>query len=92
MLACQKYELDRPLAQAAAELPHECGFPADAFVNDDPFDAFHDKRRQRFCSQRASGPPAFFHASKPPSMWQAAVRPASCAACTAMAERSPKAQ
>jgi uncharacterized protein (TIGR02001 family) len=36
-------------------------------------------------------PPAFFQASRPPSMWQAG-RPASCAARTAIAERSPKAQ
>jgi hypothetical protein len=42
--------------------------------------------------QRASGPAAFFHASMPPLMWQAEVRPASCAACTAIAERSPNAQ
>src|SRR4029453_2156453 len=42
--------------------------------------------------KRASGPLAFFQASSPPPMWHAVVRPASCAACTAMAERSPKAQ
>jgi hypothetical protein len=42
--------------------------------------------------QRASGPLAFFQASRPPPMWDAVVRPASCAACTAIAERSPKAQ
>ena len=42
--------------------------------------------------KKTGGPLAFFHASIPPSIWQAAVRPASCAACTAMAERSPKAQ
>src|SRR6202521_5941388 len=41
MLGCQKYELDRPVSQAAAELPQECGCPADAFVNDDPFDELH---------------------------------------------------
>jgi hypothetical protein len=46
----------------------------------------------RVLGQGASGPLAFFQASTPPPMWQAAVRPASCAACTAMAERSPKAQ
>ena len=33
-----------------------------------------------------------FQASMPPSTCRAAIRPASCAACTAMAERSPKAQ
>jgi hypothetical protein len=49
-------------------------------------------RGPRVPGQRASGPLAFFQPSRPPSMWQAAVRPASCAACTAMAERSPKAQ
>lgn len=41
---------------------------------------------------RASGPQAFCHASMPPWIWQAPVMPASCAACTAMAERSPNAQ
>ena len=41
---------------------------------------------------RASGPLAFFQASMPPWMWHAVSRPASCAACTAIAERSPKAQ
>jgi hypothetical protein len=50
------------------------------------------RRGPRVLGQGASGPLAFFHASMPPSIWQAAVRPASCAACTAMAERSPKAQ
>ncbi len=40
----------------------------------------------------ASGPLAFFQASMPPWMWQAEARPASCAACTAIAERSPNAQ
>ena len=35
---------------------------------------------------------AFFQASMPPWMWQADGDAASCAACTAMAERSPKAQ
>jgi hypothetical protein len=42
--------------------------------------------------QCATGPLAFFQASMPPWMWQAEERPASCAACTAMDERSPKAQ
>jgi hypothetical protein len=42
--------------------------------------------------QRIRGPLAFLQASRPPSMCRDAVRPASCAACTAMAERSPKAQ
>src|SRR5262245_44165199 len=37
---------------------------------------------------RASGPSAFFQAAMPPSMWQVDVMPASCAACTAIAERS----
>jgi hypothetical protein len=41
---------------------------------------------------RVSGPPAFFQASRPPWRWQALAMPASCAACTAMAERSPNAQ
>ena len=35
---------------------------------------------------------AFFQASMPPWRWQALASPASCAACTAIAERSPKAQ
>ena len=40
-----------------------------------------------------SGPCARFQASMPPSTCSGAtIRPASCAACTAMAERSPKAQ
>src|SRR5206468_4205151 len=43
-------------------------------------------------SHRTNGPCAFFHASMPPWMWHAVAMPASCAACTAMAERSPKAQ
>ena len=43
-------------------------------------------------SYRASGPSAFFQASMPPWIWQAVFSPASCAACTAMADRSPKAQ
>jgi hypothetical protein len=28
ILDCEKYKLDRPLAQAPAKLPHEWGFPA----------------------------------------------------------------
>ncbi len=44
------------------------------------------------CVPPPTGPPTFFQASKPPLMWQALARPASCAASTAMAERSPKAQ
>ena len=39
-----------------------------------------------------TGPPAFFQASRPPWLWQADASPASCAACSAMAERSPNAQ
>jgi len=46
VLACQKYELDGPFAEAAAELRHQRGLASDAFVNDDPFDAFHDKCRR----------------------------------------------
>src|SRR5262249_51445076 len=38
MLACQKYKYDLPAAQAVAEPRHEFGIPADAFVNDNPFD------------------------------------------------------
>src|SRR2546430_7191202 len=45
MLGCQKYKLDRPLTQALADLPHEWGFLANAFVNDDPFDAVHERTR-----------------------------------------------
>ena len=43
MLGCQKYKLDRLLTQALAELPHEWGFLTNAFVNDDPFDAVHER-------------------------------------------------
>jgi hypothetical protein len=39
MLGRQKYELDRLVAQTAAELPRERRCPADAFVNNDPFTA-----------------------------------------------------
>ena len=45
MLGRQKYELDRPFTQALAELPHECGFLANAFVNDDSFDVVHERAR-----------------------------------------------
>ena len=45
MLGCQKYKLDRPLTLAPAELPHEWGFLTNAFVNDDPFDAVHERTR-----------------------------------------------
>src|SRR4029077_17443866 len=45
MLGCQKYKLDRPLTQALADLPHEWGFLTNAFVNDDPFDAVHERTR-----------------------------------------------
>ena len=38
------------------------------------------------------GAPAFLQLSMPPLMWQQLVSPASCAACTAIADRSPKAQ
>jgi hypothetical protein len=41
MLGCQKYKLDRPLTQALAELPHQWGFLANAFVDDNPFYAEH---------------------------------------------------
>jgi hypothetical protein len=41
MLGRQKYELDRLVTQTAAELPRERRL-ADAFVNNDPFDTFHD--------------------------------------------------
>src|SRR5580700_6273957 len=43
MLGCQKYKPDRPLTQALAELPHEWGVLANAFINDDPFDAVHER-------------------------------------------------
>ena len=51
-----------------------------------------DERGARWAYQCRSGPLARFQASMPPWIWQADARPASCAACTAMAERSPKAQ
>jgi hypothetical protein len=41
---------------------------------------------------QANGPPDFFQASIPPWMWRAIWMPASCDACTAIAERSPNAQ
>ena len=40
----------------------------------------------------ASLPSACFHAAMPPWMWHAVASPTSCAACTAIAERSPNAQ
>jgi len=40
----------------------------------------------------ARGPSTFFHACMPPWIWRAALSPAACAACTAMADRSPKEQ
>jgi hypothetical protein len=42
MLGCQIYKLDWSITQVAAELLQECGCLAEAFVNDDPFDEFHD--------------------------------------------------
>src|SRR6185437_5987339 len=41
---------------------------------------------------QCAAPPAFVQAAMPPSMWRAEARPCSWAACTAIAERSPKAQ
>ena len=59
----------------------------------DPDRARQDLSRQpASIAQRASGPLALRQASMPPWMWQAEAMPASCAACTAIAERSPKAQ
>jgi hypothetical protein len=43
MLACQEYKHDLPVAKAVAELRHEFGIPADAFVNNNPFDVVHDR-------------------------------------------------
>jgi hypothetical protein len=51
MLGCQKYKLDRLLTQALAELPHEWRFLTNAFVNDDPFDAVHERTRGSFRCQ-----------------------------------------
>ena len=48
-------------------------------------------KRVRAEAQLAA-PPALFHAAMPPSRWRAEARPWSCAACTAIADRSPKAQ
>jgi hypothetical protein len=52
--------------------------------------------RQPFRRARVDGsdhqPACFFQASIPPSIWRAEFRPASRAACTAIAERSPNAQ
>jgi hypothetical protein len=44
VLGYQKYKLDRPLTQALAELPTS-GFLANAFVNDHPFNAVHERTR-----------------------------------------------
>ena len=38
-------QTDRPLTQALAELPHQREFLANAFVNDDSFDAVHERTR-----------------------------------------------
>ena len=51
------------------------------------------KRAEQWsASGQSVPPPAFFQAAMPPSMWRAVTMPASCAACTAIADRSPKAQ
>jgi len=42
MLGRQKYERDRLVTQTVAEMPRERRRLADAFVNNDPFDTFHD--------------------------------------------------
>src|SRR5207244_8674814 len=49
-------------------------------------------RTRRIVHPVCTGPPAFFQASMPPAMWAVLARPASLAAATAMAERSPNAQ
>src|SRR5260370_29860211 len=46
MLGCTDYKRGRPPPKAQGELPHGGGFPANPFVNDDPFDAFHERTRQ----------------------------------------------
>jgi hypothetical protein len=62
---------------------------------DQQLDCFASLAMTRFAGasnlgyDRASGPSALFQEAMPPSIWQAEVRPASCAACTAIAERSP---
>src|ERR1700682_5928263 len=45
MLGCQKYKLDRLLTKALAELPHERRVLTNAFIDDDPFYAKHDRTR-----------------------------------------------
>src|SRR5882757_9633171 len=56
----------------------------------------HDEKLRGYltCSTHpvSTGPPAFFQASMPPAICAVWARPASLAAATAMAERSPKAQ
>jgi hypothetical protein len=42
MLGCQEHELERPATQATAELPQEFRRVAQAFIDNDPFDGFHD--------------------------------------------------
>ena len=75
---------------------HAVRRPRDDAADDaggDPDRARQDLSRQpASIAQRASGPLALRQASMPPWMWQAEAMPASCAACTAIAERSPKAQ
>jgi hypothetical protein len=46
----------------------------------------------KFARYRTNAPLALRQASRPPWIWRAVVNPASCAACTAIAERSPNAQ
>ena len=45
-----------------------------------------------FCSDISTGPPAIFHAPKPPMMWATGLRPMSCATLVASTERMPPAQ
>src|SRR3974390_1160000 len=45
-----------------------------------------------FSSGPSTGPPAFFQAPKPPSIWATGMRPMRCAVCAARAERNPPAQ
>src|SRR6266853_2842257 len=68
MLGCQKYKRDRPLTQALPELAHEWGFLTDAFVNDNPFDAVHERPRQ------SHGRPRAIHRATPAVMLPRSLR------------------
>src|ERR1700737_1122306 len=82
----------KPLGQASHQADQNV---APAFTMLDLLRRFaprDDGKRRSFPHPVSTGPPAFFHASMPPAMCAVLARPASLAAATAMAERSPNAQ